>query len=85
MEKKIQKRLWHIAAISNQHFLKKKSLIETFEFPNVYGYGMSALSLYMHTCHRSSYNGNNETFKNLGYKKITKKNLIQLKSCFNNN
>ena len=73
--KKNSKKIMVYCSYIKPALFEKKSSIKTFEFPNVYGYEMSALSLYMHTCHRSPYNGNNETFKNLGYKKITHKKI----------
>ena len=57
----------------------KNALIQTFEFPLVYGFEMSALDIYMHTCHDTKYLGNNEIFANLGYDKIQRKQFNSVK------
>lgn len=57
----------------------KNTLIQTFEFPLVYGFEMSALDIYMHTCHDTKYLGNNEIFANLGYDKIQRKQFNSVK------
>ena len=58
---------------------EKNQLIQTFEFPLVYGFEMSALDIYMHICHDTKYSGNNEIFANLGYDKIQRKQFNSLK------
>jgi hypothetical protein len=40
---------------------------------------MSALDIYMHTCHDTKYLGNNEIFANLGYDKIQRKQFNSVK------
>ena len=57
----------------------KNAIIQTFEFPLVYGFEMSALDIYMHTCHDTKYLGNNEIFANLGYDKIQRKQFNSVK------
>ena len=54
-------------------------LIQTFEFPLVYGFEMSALDIYMHTCHDTKYLGNNKIFSDLGYDKIQRKHFNSVK------
>jgi hypothetical protein len=61
----------------------KNALIQTFEFPLVYGFEMSALDIYMHTCHDTKYLGNNEIFANLGYDKIQRKQFNSVKELLN--
>ena len=61
----------------------KNALIQTFEFPLVYGFEMSALDIYMHTCHDTKYLGNNEIFENLGYHKIQRKQFNSVKELLN--
>ena len=61
----------------------KNALIQTFEFPLVYGFEMSALDIYMHTCHDTKYLGNNEIFTDLGYVKIQRKQFNSLQELLN--
>jgi hypothetical protein len=61
----------------------KNTLIQTFEFPLVYGFEMSALDIYMHTCHDTKYLGNNKIFANLGYDKIQRKQFNSVKELLN--
>ena len=58
-------------------------LIQTFEFPLVYGFEMSALDIYMHTCHDTKYLGNNEIFTDLGYGKIQRKQFNTVQELLN--
>jgi|TARA_B110000908_G_scaffold169274_1_gene226064 hypothetical protein len=77
-EKNIEKVMIY-CSLKNPTVFGGNLLIQTFEFPNVYGYEMSALDLYMHTCHGIKYLGNDEIFTDLGYNKILRKQFNSVK------
>ena len=81
-EKNLSKIMVYCSPIKPAVFGSKSS-IETFEFPLWFGYEISAIKLYMYTCHDLVFTGNNEIFNDLGYSGIQRKKFDNIEGLLN--
>ena len=81
-EKNLSKIMVYCSPIKPAVFGSKSS-IETFEFPLWFGYEISAIKLYMYTCHDLVFTGNNEIFNDLVYSGIQRKKFDNIEGLLN--